>query len=65
MNAQESPAQPIACTLAAGAYQERLAWIDELNQSALRGVHREGARLILAYDLRAAVRVREMIRREQ
>jgi hypothetical protein len=65
MNARESSAEPIACSLGAGAYQERLAWIAELNRSALRRVHREGVRLILAYDPRAAVRVREMIRREQ
>jgi hypothetical protein len=65
MNAQESPVEPIACTLRAGAYQERLDWIAELNRSALRGVHREGARLILAYDPVAAARVREMVRREQ
>jgi hypothetical protein len=65
MNTQESSAEPIACTLGAGAYQERLAWLAELNRSALRGVYREGARLILTYDSIAAARVREMIRREQ
>ncbi|MDE2166322.1 MAG: hypothetical protein KGJ66_08285 [Alphaproteobacteria bacterium] len=65
MDAHESPPKPIACTLSAGVYQERLAWIAELNQAALQNVRRESARLILAYDPRAAVRVREMIRREQ
>jgi hypothetical protein len=65
MDAHESPPAPIACTLGAGAYQERLAWIAELNRSALRGARREGARLILTYDPRVAARVHEMVRREQ
>lgn len=65
MDAHESLPAPIACTLGAGAYQERLAWIAELNRSALRGARREDARLILSYDPRAATRVREMVRREQ
>src|SRR6185437_17082945 len=65
MNAHESPTEPIACTLGAGAYRERLAWIAELNRSALQSARREDARLILTYDPRVTVRVREMIRREQ
>jgi hypothetical protein len=65
MNVRESSAEPIACTLGAGPYQERLTWIAELNRSSLRDAHREGARLMLAYDPRATVRVREMSRREQ
>jgi hypothetical protein len=65
MKTHESREEPIACTLGTGAYRERLAWIGELNRSALQSARREGARLILAYDPRAAVRVREMIRREQ
>lgn len=65
MKAREVPTEPIACTLGAGAYQERLAWIAELNRSALQSVQREGARLILAYDPRADERVREMVHREQ
>ena len=65
MDAHEFPPAPIACTLGAGAYQERLAWIAELNRSALRGAQRQGARLILTYDPRVATRVHEMVRREQ
>lgn len=65
MNAHESAPAPIACTLGADVYQKRLAWIAELNRSALRGVRRDGARLILTYDPRVAIRVREMVRREQ
>lgn len=56
---------PIACTLDTGAYRERLAWIAELNRSALQRVQREGARLILTYDPQASASVREMVRREQ
>lgn len=65
MQAREVPIEPIACTLGAGAYQERLAWIAELNRSALQSVQREGVRLTLAYDRRVEERVREMVRREQ
>ena len=65
MTPNESPTEPIACTLGASAYRERLAWIAELNRSALQRVRREGARLILAYDPRVAARVREMMRRER
>lgn len=42
MKAHESRVEPIACTLGAGAYRERLAWIAELNRSALQSVRREG-----------------------
>lgn len=65
MKAHETPKEPIACTLRAGAYRERLAWITELNRSALQSVRREGPRLTLAYAQGAADRVREMICREQ
>lgn len=65
MNAHVTRTEPIACTLGAGAYRERLAWLAELNQSALRHVLREGTQLILCYDLQAAGDVREMVRREQ
>lgn len=65
MNTHATCTEPIACTLGAGAYRERLAWIAELNRSALRNVQREGTQLILCYDLQAAGDVREMVRREQ
>ena len=64
MEAQKSHAAPIACTLGAGAYQERLAWIAELNRSELQSSRREGARLILTYGPGAGRRIREMMRRE-
>lgn len=65
MKAPESSTAPIACTLGAGAYQERLDWIADLNRSALRSSRREGARLVLTYDPGAAARVREMVHRER
>ncbi len=65
MDAHKSPPSPIACTLGPGAYQERLAWIVDVNRSSLQGVRREGALLILTYDPRVATHVREMVRREQ
>jgi hypothetical protein len=65
MKTPESRAEPIACTLGADAYRERLAWIAELNRPALQSVRREGAELVLTYDPHAGGRVREMVHREQ
>jgi hypothetical protein len=56
---------PIACTLAAGDFKTRIAWIADLNRDALRGQRRDDLRLELIYDRKAASRVREMVRREQ
>lgn len=55
----------IACTLAPGAYMERMAWIQELTTRSLRDHRRDGLVLHLTYDARAAQRVRELIQREQ
>lgn len=65
MKAPDTSTAPIACTLAAGAYQERVAWIAKLNRSALRSNRREGTRLVLTYNPGAAARVREMVHRER
>jgi hypothetical protein len=65
MSDDDTPREPIACTLAADAFRERLAWIAELNRSALQNVRRDGARLILTYHPRARGAVSEMVRREQ
>jgi hypothetical protein len=56
---------PIACTLQAGSYQERLAWIAALARDGLRGVSREDLRLELRYAPEVASRVREMVGKEQ
>lgn len=65
MKAPDSGSEPIACSLDAGAYRERLAWIADLTRSTLRSVRRDGARLILTYDPQADEGVRDMVRREQ
>jgi hypothetical protein len=56
---------PIACTLSAGDYKERLAQIAELARDALRSYERQGLVLRLCYSAAAADRVREMVRRER
>jgi hypothetical protein len=56
---------PIACTLAPGEYQRRLAWIAELARDGLRSSERRDLVLELHYALEAADRVREMVRRER
>ena len=56
---------PIACTLAPGAYKDRLAWIAALNKDALRKCARRDLVLDLSYAPEARERVREMVRNEQ
>jgi hypothetical protein len=60
-----APSAPIACTLGAGEYADRLAWIAELNRAALRSHRRDGLALVLDYAPDAAPRVRELVAREQ
>lgn len=57
--------KPIACSLGAGDYRERLAWIAELNARNLRRQRRSGLRLELAYGTAVAEDLRELIRREE
>jgi hypothetical protein len=56
---------PIACTLTASDYKERLGQIAELARDALRSHNRTGLVLTLRYDAAAAERVRDMVRRER
>ena len=56
---------PIACTLGAGDFRERLAWIAALNADALRAVRLDGLTLELAYAPQALDRVRQLVRQEQ
>ena len=56
---------PIACTLEAGDFKERVGWIAKLNQAALLDARRDGAQLVLTYRPDHADDVREMVRREQ
>jgi len=58
-------AMSIACTLDAGAYAERVAWIAALNRDALRACRRDGLTVELRYDPGAVDRVRELVRRER
>ncbi|WP_245309686.1 hypothetical protein [Bradyrhizobium jicamae] len=58
-------ATPIACTLAPGAYEDRLAWIAALNKDALRSHERHDLVLELHYAIEARARVHEMVRNEQ
>jgi hypothetical protein len=56
---------PITCTLQAGDYKERLAWIAELGSDGLLDVSRDDLRLELKYAASVADRVSEMVRKEQ
>lgn len=58
-------APAIACTLGAGDFKARLAWIAALNETALRAARQEGLRLDLTYAPQAREQILEMIRREQ
>lgn len=62
----DTPQTPaIACTLGPGDFKERLAWIGEVNRSALRGHRRDGLRLELIYAPDAVAQVRDMVSRER
>jgi hypothetical protein len=65
MTVTPGEAPPIMCTLAAGDYKDRLAWIADLNREGLRDKRRDDLRLVLTYAREAGERVREMVRREQ
>jgi hypothetical protein len=56
---------PIACTLTPGDIGKRLQWIRDLARRSLRDARREPLALHLTYDLSAAPRVREMVRKEE
>lgn len=62
-NDAELPA--IACTLSAAEYRDRIAWIADLNRSALLGYRRDGRRIALNYHASYAARVRDFVGREQ
>lgn len=57
--------RPVACTLTAGDYRERIAWIRELTREALIHAERHGLTLTLTYAPEAAPLVRQMVRQEQ
>jgi hypothetical protein len=55
---------PIACTLSPTEYVDRVAWIAELNRTALRAATRDGLTLVLTYATEATVRVRALAEQE-
>jgi hypothetical protein len=62
---RSTESSPIACTLFAGDFKDRLEWIRELSAKSLRSHRREGLMLELTYDRCAAADVHEFVRREQ
>ena len=56
---------PIACTLGAGDFQARVAWIAALNARALRNHRRDDLILHLTYAPNAAADIREMVSKER
>ncbi|MDB5577440.1 MAG: hypothetical protein JWR80_2616 [Bradyrhizobium sp.] len=56
---------PIACTLTQGDLKEPVQWIRNLAHESLRDARREPLALHLTYDVSAASRVRQMVRKEK
>jgi hypothetical protein len=56
---------PIACTLPADTYRQRLDWIAQLTRDGLRSHHRHDLTLELRYASDVADRVRELVRKEE
>jgi hypothetical protein len=56
---------PIACTLDAGDFKERTAYIRDLARRALRHASRTPLMLTLTYEPEALEEVRELVRKEQ
>jgi hypothetical protein len=65
MTDQPSAPALAACTLEAGDFKARLAWIAELNKSSLRDHRRDDLRLELVYAADARDRVLQMVSGEQ
>jgi hypothetical protein len=55
---------PIACTLGGNDYQERLAWIAQLNRDGLRSHRRDLTTLELHYAAAVRDRVHQLVRQE-
>lgn len=65
MTAAAPDSTAIACTLGAGDFRQRMAWIADLNRSALRSHRRNDLSLVLTYAPTALDRVQEMVAREK
>ncbi|EFG76420.1 hypothetical protein HMPREF0591_3721 [Mycobacterium parascrofulaceum ATCC BAA-614] len=64
MQKNQDPAA-VACALTASDRAARIAWIEQLNATALDGYRRDGCRIRLRYRPEAAARARELVRRER
>ena len=56
---------PVACTLTASDHTARIAWIEELNATALTGYRRDGHRITLRYRPAATAQARQLVRNER
>ncbi len=65
MGATTSQQIPIACSLEATDFNDRISWIVNLNRGALLRSRRDDLQLELTYEARAIAEVRELVRREQ
>lgn len=65
MKQQNSSTPPIACTLTGKNLKARLASIAALMRDALQSFQRRGLVLDLSFNVAAAERVRDMVRKEQ
>lgn len=61
----DAESAPIMCTLGAGDFRERIAWIAALNRDALVAQVRSDLAIRLDYRAAAVERVRQMMRQEQ
>lgn len=56
---------PIACTLGAGDFKARIAWLADLNARALAEHRRDGLTLHLRYRAEALGEVEDLVRQER
>ncbi len=61
----QSPDAPVACTLAAGALQQRLAWIRRVTAQSLTAHRLDGATLHLTYRREAWPELEKIVAEEQ
>ncbi|BBZ73465.1 hypothetical protein [Mycobacterium paraseoulense] len=59
------PENDLACSLTASDHAARMAWIGQLNATALQTHQRDGQRMRLRYRPAAAAQARELVRRER
>ena len=57
--------RPIVCTLVAGDFKARMAWLADLNARALTGHRRDGLTLHLEYLAEVREEVEDLVRHER